>query len=360
MMRGVVFKTAAVAAAALSAWTAVADDAAPADGKPAASAAETAPPAAAPAPTAENPAPAEESPVSPPAAVLDPAWLTDLAQELYWWYLDEDVLDLEKTPTFDFSVRRLSPKLDEDDKSEWAEVRVPPLSLGVVAKRPDYSIPETGQVVRGDRFRLVNVFRIADGAAPTDGFAGGPWRKIELSTDEMLKRVYGRLKELRFPDPELADRILRACRRQLELLGFGGLDAEEQVIHVAPLSDVANEVWIYVENQCRLIQLTTDRDLENPEGWDWRDLRARVWNLVDGTVSSLDEMPGSNVVMTLDQAGRALYNSVVLGKRIVTLPPETPGAKPQSLERIPAGRFLDGPFPDQSEDAGCADGTERP
>ena len=140
----------------------------------------------------------------------------------------------------------------------------------------------------------------------------------------MMRRVRERLGELRFPDAELTDRLHKACRRQMEL-DVEGREAGDQVIYVAPLSDVSNDAWAYVGNQCWLMQFSTDREIEDPEGWGWEDLRVRVWNLRESTVSALDEMPGSNVAMTMDQAGRALYNCVVLGKRLVVVNPEEAG-----------------------------------
>lgn len=266
-------------------------------------------------------APAEVGPA--PAAVLELAYLTDLAQELYWWYLDEEVMEMRRGAGFAFSVRRLAPELDEGDQSEWAEIRVPAFGLGVVVKRPDYRIEETGAEVRGRHFRISEVFRLEGGRAPTDGLPGGPWTRVEFGAGEMLKRVRERLGELRFPDEVLMDRLDRMCQRQVEIIG-GIREHDEQVIHIAPLSDVANDVWAYFDNQCWLVQFSTDRELEQTDGWSWEDFRVRIWDLRVDTVGALGELPGSNLAMTLDQAGRALYNCVVLGKRLVVVKPEEP------------------------------------
>ena len=268
-----------------------------------------------------------------PAAVLEAAYLTDLAQELYWWYLDEEAMQLRRGGGFAFSARRLEPERDEGDLSEWAEVRLPAFGLGAVLKRPDYRIEETGTEVRGRQFRMFEVYRIENGRSPTDGLPGGPWTRVEFGTGEMLRRVRERNAELRFPDPELTDRLRKACRRQMDL-DVDGRESGDQVMHVAPLSDVANEAWVYVENQCWLMQFTTDREIENPDGWSWEDLRVRVWELRDDTVAVLGEMPGSNLAMTMDQAGRALYNCVVLGKRIIVVNPEDPAAPPLVREHV--------------------------
>jgi hypothetical protein len=267
------------------------------------------------------------------ASPVGAEWLIDLGQELYWWYLDEEALGLRKAGGFEFDVRRLTPHLDEGDNSEWIEVRVPQFALGVVAKKPDYRIEELGVEVRGKHFRIVNVFRLEGGRAPTDGLQGGAWRKVRFGTGEVLRRVRERLGELRFPDAELTDRLRKACRRQMEL-DVEGREAGEQVIYVAPLSDVSNEAWAYLGNQCWLMQFSTEREIEDPEGWDWEDLRVRVYDLRAETVSSMDEMAGSNMMMTMDQAGRALYNCVVLGQRLVIVNPEDPGGEAIVRSRV--------------------------
>ena len=273
---------------------------------------------------AEEPA-ATEVP-EPPAAVMEAAYLENIAEHLYWWYLDEEDLDVSDRTRFVFWVRRLCPEMDEADHSEWAEVRVPAFRRGVVVKRPDYVIEETGEAVKGKSFRIVNLFRLDEAGFGSEESEG--WRKVELSVPEMLDEVYDRYQERRFPDRELTERLHRACRRAMEL-DVNGREAGDQVMHIAPLSDVANEAWVYLENQSLLLQFTTDREIEAPGAPpDGEDLRVRGYDLVMDTVSSPDEIPGSTEFMTMDQAGRALYNCVVLGKRLIVINPEDAEGEP--------------------------------
>lgn len=44
----------------------------------------------------------------------------------------------------------------------------------------------------------------------------------------------------------------------------------------------------------------------------------------------LDEVAGSNAFMTRDQAGRVLFNSVVLGRKLELTPPQRPQRLVQS------------------------------
>lgn len=97
------------------------------------------------------------------------------------------------------------PEMGEADHSEWAEVRVPAFWLGVVVKRADYVIEETGEAVRGKTFRSMNLFRLDEAGGVLE--ESEEWRKVELSLPEMLEEIYGRYHARRFPDAELTERF---------------------------------------------------------------------------------------------------------------------------------------------------------
>jgi hypothetical protein len=59
--------------------------------------------------------------------------------------------------------------------------------------------------------------------------------------------------------------------------------------------------------------------------WGHAALAVRTYDLAEQTVVSLDEVPGSNEFLTRDQVGRALYNCMVLGRRMVLGRPEADG-----------------------------------
>lgn len=281
--------------------------------------------------TADQPAPA----VEPPAAVLDQTFLNNVALHLYRWYLDEEDIDPDlvgqETP-IRFHVRRLTPELDFGDKSEWAEVAIPQLGLAVVLKRPDYVIEELGAAVHGSTFRIVHVRRI-EATAPVPDPADG-WQHVSCSFAKLMADIKENIENLRFPDEALTDRLRRASRSSL------GLDPDKReegdlVMHIAPLSDVANELWVYIENECLLVRFTTDSDIESPELWATQRLGVDAFDVRNETVVTLDEAPGSNVVLTKDQVGRALYNCVVHGKRIIVINPADPDAPPLHFEHTP-------------------------
>ena len=100
---------------------------------------------------------------------------------------------------------------------------------------------------------------------------------------------------------------------------------EDPVVHMAPLSPVANELWVYVENSRVLLRFASDIDLANPAVWEHETLAVRIYEVEKQMVVSLRETEGSNAFMTRDQVGRALFNCVVLGRRMVL--PRLPAAE---------------------------------
>lgn len=289
------------------------------------------------APAAPGPAAAESAAASvePPAAVMELSFLGEVALHLYRWYLDETDFDVDRLgddDTLVFRVRRLPVENDEGDDSEWADIRIPQLHLGARVKRPDYAIEELGVEVRSDHFRIVHVYRLEPGdfdAPPEEN-----WREVETALREMLDAIRETALVAVYPDPALTERLHRACRRQMEL-DPDGREAGDQVIHVAPMSSVANEVWVFLENENLLMQFSSDTDIEAPELWPSQELRVRTIDAAHNTLVSLEEMPGSNVFVTRDQVGRLLYNCVVFGKRILVVNPDDPDAPALLRERLP-------------------------
>jgi hypothetical protein len=61
--------------------------------------------------------------------------------------------------------------------------------------------------------------------------------------------------------------------------------------------------------------------LTNPAVWEHETLAVKLFSLDQKVVVSLDEVAGSNAFMTRDEAGRALFNCIVLGRRVSLQPP---------------------------------------
>lgn len=261
----------------------------------------------------------------PPAAVMAPEYLYQIAMHLYRWYLDETDLNPMHTNLSDFVffVRRFPEQNDAGDDSEWAEIRIPRMNLGVKVKRPDYRIEELGVEVHSDHFRMVNVYRLEDSDRLFPE-AGG-WREVRVDAAHMMATLIESVQQSEFPDRALTERLHVACRKQLKL-DPNGREAGDQVMHIAPMSPVANEIWVYVENENLLLRFSSDSDIEAPALWPHQELDVRVHDVRKNTLVSLDQMPGSNMFMTRDQIGRALFNCVVIGKRLIVVNPDDPEA----------------------------------
>ena len=277
-----------------------------------------------------------------PAAVREPEYLREVATHLYRWYLDEEDFDLERGAEggeFVFWVRGLEVERDAGDESEWAEIRMPQLGLGVRVKRPDYAIEEGGLEVRSPHFRIVNTRRLGEWSGPGEGEEG--WVRAAQGLQGLLEEVRERLDEAVFPDAALTERLHKACRKEMRL-DPDSREAGDQVMHIAPMSPVANEVWVFVENENVLMRFSSDDDIEEPALWAWQRLDVDEFEVLRQTVVSLDEAPGSNVFLTRDQVGRALFNCVALGKRIIVINPEDPEAPAIVREHLPGVSMVAG------------------
>lgn len=247
----------------------------------------------------------------PPAEVMDPGYLAEVTQHLYRWYMDE--ADVEREAGAEhlvFWVRRLDVGRDEGDRSEWGEIVLPQMGIGVKVKKADYAIEERGVEVKSAGFRIVNVWREAAPAEPPPGA-----EVIRMDYRQMKKQLFEKRAEVRFPDEAMFER-LRVAVRDYYHLDPADTRPRERVIHVAPLSPVANELWVFLETRKILIRFASDIDLENPAMWEHQALGIRTYDILKQTVVSMNEAAGSNEFLTRDQVGRALFNCVVLGRRI--------------------------------------------
>jgi hypothetical protein len=250
-------------------------------------------------------------------------------RHLYRWHLDEkDVEGIVGKPEVAFWVRDCTPELDPGDNSRLGEIVIPDLDVRVTVKKANYEIAELGLAVKDKTFKIINVVRDATPAKP----AG--YKVVSTSYQAMLDYAHRTRNLARFPDDELLMRLRLSARKtimkQLDqsaetrpASGTGKNDDlmnQEQVVYFAPLSDVANELWVFWDTGRSLIRFTSDMDLENPALWDHDQLVVRLYNIDGQTVVSLSEVPGSNAYMTRDQVGRALFNCIILGKRAVLQP----------------------------------------
>ena len=252
-----------------------------------------------------------------PAELLEPAFHYEMTRHLYRWYMDEGDVERDSDgKPFAVWVRCDDVKLDEGDRSALATILLPLLGIEVKVKKADYAIEELDIEVKSKGFRMVNVGRVPVPAEPPPGTA-----VVEIDPAAMREYLFRTRRQAEFLDAAMGRQLREALREHMGM-GPAPQEGEEQVVHLAPLSPVANELWMFWETRKMLIRVASDIDLEQPEMWQHRKPTIRTYDILNQTVVSLREAAGSNAFLTRDQVGRALYNCVVLGKRIVVVNPE--------------------------------------
>jgi hypothetical protein len=268
------------------------------------------------------PSPRPGSAVSPPPPELTQrVYLFEVVRHLYRWHLDESEIErVVRARDFVFWVRRLEPRLDAGDHSQVGEILLPQLDVRVKVKKADYRIEELGVTVQSQAFKITQVAR---GQLP--GVPDRSWGVVKVPMEEMRDYLFRTRSQRDYPDAALVERMRQAVRNQAVREGLlkTNTPPTEQVIHLAPLSPVANETWVFWEAGHKLLYFASDIDLANPAVWQHESLLARIFDLDEQVVVSHEEAPGSNRFLTRYQVSRALFNCVVLGQRI-TLAPAPP------------------------------------
>ncbi len=270
-------------------------------------------------------------------------YLFEVVRHLYRWYMDEaDINRAATSGTFEFRVRAVNTVLDPDDHSKLGEILLPVLGISVKVKKADYAIPEFRALVTSRTFKITGVARGV--AATTNEFT-----EVKVDYASMRDYLFRTRRDVEFPDDVLLMRLRLAVRGELKAdLQRRGLPplAGEQIVHISPLSPVANELWVFWETGRRLIRFSSDIDMSSPAVWDHEELAVKVYNIDEQVVVALDETPGSNAYMTREQVGRALYNCVVMGHRVELTTLED---KEEKKISSPPGPYTSGPTPMESK-----------
>ena len=267
----------------------------------------------------------------PPASsvyqeLLEKPYLYEVVRHLYRWYMDEaDVFRATRSKEFTFWVRGLHPKLDPGDRSRLGEIILPELGISVKVKKADYTIEELDLGVKTDTFKITNVSRISVPEKPSAGAA-----KVVVDYQEMRDYLFRTRSQVEFPEDELLMRLRLTVRKQIlkDIREQGEeIPTGDQVVHFSPISPVANELWVFWETGRLLIRFASDLDLVNPVVWQFEDLAISLYDIDEQVVVSLDEVAGSNAYLTRDQVGRALFNCIILGRRLVLKPADAEKAE---------------------------------
>jgi len=97
---------------------------------------------------------------------------------------------------------------------------------------------------------------------------------------------------------------------------------EDQILYVAPVSSVCNDVWAFWETGRKVMLFSADTDLTNPGFEQLSQMRLDVIDLDKDVVDSTKEVPGSNAFVTKDWVGRMFFNCILYGERIERTPEE--------------------------------------
>ena len=250
-------------------------------------------------------------------AAPEPIWadlggepfLREVARHLYRWFLDEaDVDALADKPDLPVWARALHPKLDDGDRSQFAELVFPTQGVKVSLKRTDYRIAELNLAVRSRGYRISRVSREKAPASADD------YAVLRLPMPALREYLFQTRNQREYPDATLATRLREAVKAELGDKKIATVNGAH-ICHVAPLSPVSNELWVYWENARLLVRFTSDLDLSNPAVWRQEHLTVRTFDVDQQVVLSFTEAPGSNAFLTRHQIGRILYNCLVLGDR---------------------------------------------
>jgi hypothetical protein len=265
---------------------------------------------AAPRPDAGRPVASRER--APTNSLLEQQFVFNVLVHLYRWHFDQSyVLEPAKHATIEVWTRRLHPKLDEDDRSEYAEMWIPSVNMLVGLKRAEYRVPEMKLEIADQGFKINSVNRQINPPASKSSYEVGRFER-EAVRDYLFATRTNRL---------VASEAVRTKARQLMAAYLKKEHpepfTEEQVLYRSQLSPVCNEVWVFWENGRRVRLFSGDMDLTHPKFWESSPLRLDVIELDKDVVTSTKEVPGSNSFVTKDWVGRLLFNCLVLGDKMV-------------------------------------------
>ncbi len=241
--------------------------------------------------------------------------LFETARYLYRWYLDESHVEkMIQNDEVVFYVRNIPLELDEGDQSEAVEIIIGGAQLGADLKKSDYFIPELDHQVKDENFKIFSVFPSETIPENADSF-----QILRFPYQEVVDHLFKTRSDRIFPDEYILSHLRKAVGAELrEAAEHKGINMGEnpEIIHFSSLSPVSNDVWFFWERANLLIHYASDFDLHTEEAWRHADMATTLYDLESQVVVSLHEVPGSNAYMTRDMAGRALFNCLVLGKRI--------------------------------------------
>lgn len=234
-----------------------------------------------------------------------------IAHYLYRWQLDENDFKPRDLPLQrQLWLRRLQVVTDNNDKSQFLELVLPAIGVAVILKKPDYQIAELDLAVKSNGYRVIRVSRDTYSAE-----AARDYVRLNLDPDALYQRLFQARLQAQFANDRLMARMKEIIARQIEFLTPPSAFPRANTVHFAPMQAVANETWAYWEEKKLLFRFTSDLDLDKA-GDSNGMLGVLIYDALQQTIVSHEEKPGDNRFLTRDQVGRALYNCIVLGKKL--------------------------------------------
>ncbi len=265
------------------------------------------------------------------AALRDPIFLYEILRYAYrWHFADDRFIQPDREEQVALWIRTVQPERDPGDHSEYAQIWIPRVNLALDLKRSEYAVPELKLEINERAYRVERVNRLEAPPYPERAYT-----LVKLPMREVLDFLLRTRNERQVPEGEQRVRIREAILRYVAHHVTDQV-TEPQVAFIAPLSPVANDVWIFWENGRRVFHVTADYSISHPAFWEHAPLNVEVVELDAAVVVSREQVPGSNAFVTRDWMGRVLFNCVILGER-VELPAETVNQMLREAARNPGG-----------------------
>jgi hypothetical protein len=244
--------------------------------------------------------------------VLQKQFILEVMKHLYRWNFDQSyVLEAGKLDTLEVWARPLHPHLDTGDRSEFTELWIPAVNMRVELKRSDYAVPEMNLEIVDHSFKVKRVTRQLRPPASRSNYAVAHYELSEVR-DYLFATRTNRV--------AVSDNLRAAARKLMaDYLKKAHPDrfTEDQILYLAPISTVSNDVWVFWETGRRILHFSADVDLSNPGFAEISQLRMEVIDLDKDVVASTKEVPGSNAFVTKDWVGRLFFNCILYGERLV-------------------------------------------
>jgi len=239
----------------------------------------------------------------------------DVFRYLYRWYLTEsDIKKCLKEKNIDVYINKINKKLDDNDKSLFLEIYIPTIDTLVSMKKADYFIPEQNIEVKNKDYRISSIVKISN--EHVDFLS---YYKMTFKTDDLISFLTKTRLDTTFPEKSTLLKISEKIKKQISIIKKekkGLANSTENIVYIAPISVVKNELWVYWLDAKILIHCAADMDMEHEHIWANEKMYFEFYDVYNNTVLSLSESPNSNTLLSVQQVSRIIYNCLVLGKQM--------------------------------------------